>query len=80
MSDQERVRLAGWKLRFAFEKIRPFWDLLPDELTVKIMAVYNKQADPDELALTKADFVRMARENHDFIVASAWARLKAALS
>jgi hypothetical protein len=72
----EKVSLAGWKLRWGFEKLRPYWHFLPDELTVKIMAVYNKQADPDELSLTRAEFDRMVRDNREFLVNAAWGELR----
>lgn len=76
----ETVRLAGWKVRWGIEKIRPYWSFLPAELTHRIMACYDKRANPDEVSLTRDEFVRMAKENHDTIVGAAWDELRKQLA
>ena len=65
----ERYTLSGWKLRWIFEdKIRPFWNYLPADMAVRVSAVVQKQANPDELVITRPDFDRVAE--------IAWTELK----
>jgi hypothetical protein len=57
----ERWTLSGWKLRWIFEdKIRPFWHYLPHDMAARISAVVQKKAHPDEIAITREDFDRVA--------------------
>jgi hypothetical protein len=67
MSDQ--CTLSGRALRWIFEdKIRPLWGYLPSDMAARVSAVVQKQAKPDELVITRADFDRGAE--------IAWAELK----
>ena len=60
------VILPRWKIQLGMDRLRPHWDLLPYDLAVKILAVYNGE----ERALT------ITRKDLDSLSDAAWQELE----